>query len=151
MAELARVIAELRGLDNFTVTREVRRELAKTMRPFAPMVRAAILNIPTHGDKHTGLRLRIAKCVQTFAVINGPDVRVGIEIDSSRMPSGQMSLPLMMEGVKIFRHPVFGHMDRWVGQDSHEYFWGSVSLLGPASRVAVERALDNLVHAVNVA
>ena len=151
MAQMRVIVAELRGVANSgEIPRQFRAELAKAARPFAPAVRASILNIPTHGEKHTGLRVRIARCVQTWAEIHtGGFVSVGIEIDSSRMPSGQMSLPLMMEGVKIWRHPVFGNREVWVTQDSHPYFYQAVAGYGPASRLAMEKALQTITRKIS--
>jgi hypothetical protein len=87
--------------------------------------------------------------VDTWAEIRGSVVSVGIEINSSRMPSGQMSLPLMMEGVKIWRHPLFGDREHWYTQDSHPYFYQAVAMYGPASRLAIERALEQITLKVS--
>lgn len=149
-AQLSTIVAELtRMSDGVTIPRIMEAELAKAARPFAPRVRAAIMNTPTHGVKHSGLRARIAGCVQPWAKIRGPVVQVGIEVDSSRMPDGQKSLPLMLEGAKIWRHPVYGHRDRWVPQESHPYFYGAVGPLGPASRLAIDRALQKITDQIS--
>lgn len=149
MATLSAVVARLDAMNEVAVDEILRKELAKAARPFAPAVRAAILNIPTHGEKHTGLRLRIARCVTTWATIDGPVVSVGIAIDSDRMPSGQFSLPLMMEGVKRFRHPVFGDRSNWVAQESHPYFYSATALFGPASRNAIQRAVNRIAATID--
>jgi hypothetical protein len=154
MAELRTVIAELRRMgDGQQIPRIMRAELAKASRPFAPLVRAAILNTPATGHKHTGLRLRIARCVETWAVIDGPVVQVGVEMNASRMPDGEKSLPLMLEGPprgKRWRHPVFGDPEVWTGQLSHPYFWGAVSAFGPASRNAMNRAADSIARKIGL-
>jgi hypothetical protein len=127
------------------VTKEMRRQLLASQRPFAPRVRAAILNTPAYGPKHTGLRLRIAKCVQTWVVIRGDLVSAGVEVDASRMPSGQKSLPLYLDGAKApWRHPLFGDRSRWYGQASHPFFARATALYGPASERAVQRAADQV-------
>jgi hypothetical protein len=129
-----------------SITTALRRQLSATQRPFAPRVRAAILNTPSKGTvpyrQPPGLRLRIAACVQTWAEIHGNVVSAGVEVNASRMPSGQKSLPLMLNGDKIWRHPLFGDRERWYGQDSHPYFAQAVALYGPAGRNAVSRAAD---------
>jgi hypothetical protein len=142
MAELRALAAQFDAVSRDSV-QVIRAEMAKAARPFAPAVRASILNIPTHGSKHTGLRLRIARCVQTWAEINGPQISVGVEVNGSRMPSGQMALPLYMEGAKApWRHPVYGDRAVWVSQEAHPYFWRAVQLYGPASLRAVSRAVQ---------
>ena len=142
--QLQALIVEFRAMDNVTVTNMIRRNAAAAARPFAPAVRASIMNTPAHGPKHTGLRARIARCVQTWAEIRGNVVSVGVEVNASKMPSGQMSLPLYLEGSKApWRHPLFGH-DPWYGQDAHPYFWQAVALYGPASQRAVQRAADRI-------
>jgi hypothetical protein len=143
MAELRKLIVQLESAARGEIEAAVAAELAKAMRPFQPAVRAAIINIPTYGEKHTGLRLRIANCVQTWVVINGPVVQAGVEVNAAKMPDGQKALPLYMDGAKApWRHPVYGHRDNWVEQEAHPYFAGAVSDFGPATARAVERAMD---------
>jgi hypothetical protein len=126
------------------LTSLVEDELAKTMRPFKPLVKASILNIPTEGPKHTGLRLRLARCVETFAKIESTEeCRVGIWMQVDKMPSGQLALPLTMEGVKLWLHPVYGKPPTVV-QEPHEYFYSALSGLGAASEKAVERAVERI-------
>jgi hypothetical protein len=130
------------------ITREMRRQLLASQRPFAPRVRAAILNTPSKGlvpyHQPPGLRLRIAKCVQTWVEIRGDMVSAGVEVNAARMPSGQKSLPLMLNGDKVWRHPLFGDRERWYGQSAHPYFARAVALYGPASERAVQRAADQI-------
>jgi hypothetical protein len=147
-AELSQVIVALRQAGNpEEITKKLRRELAATQRPFAPRVRAAILNTPAYGRKHTGLRARIARCVQTWVTIEGTLVSAGVEVNASRMPSGEKSLPLMLNGNKVWRHPFFGDYARWYGQASHPYFARAVEQYGPAGRNAVQRAADQIAAA----
>jgi hypothetical protein len=140
MATLRAVAAQFRAMADGGVTQITRAELATSARPLAPYVRAAILNTPARGPKHTGLRLRIARCVQTWATIDGPVVSVGVEVNSARMPDGEKSLPLMLNGTKVWRHPLFGRMETWVTQPSWPYFYEAVAWYGPASRLAMSRA-----------
>lgn len=143
--ELSQLIIRLEAAGGGEIPAELRKELAKTTRPFAPLVRAAILNIPVKGPKSTGLRLRIARCVQTWAEIHGNVVSVGIEVNPERMPDGQKALPLYMDGDKApWRHPVYGNREVWVTQEAHPYFWDAVSQWGPATARAVNRVADKI-------
>lgn len=148
MAQIQQVITALRvqGAPD-KISKALMRELQASQRPFAPRVRAAILNTPAYGPKHTGLRTRIAACVQTFVQVNGDMVSAGVEVNAARMPDGQHSLPLMLNGNKVWRHPLFGDFARWYGQSSHPYFDRAVELYGPASEKAVQRAADRIVAA----
>jgi len=149
MATLSTTITSLRVAgSNVSITKTLERELHKSQRPFAPRVRAAILNTPAYGRKHTGLRVRIAGCVQTWVVIRGDMVSAGVEVDASRMPSGQKALPLYLDGAKApWRHPLFGDRDRWYGQPAHPYFARAVEMYGPFGGRAVQRAADAITAA----
>ena len=149
VAELQRIVASLESMNSFAVTRELRRELAKAARPFVPRVRAAILNIATHGDKHTGLRLRIAASVEAYSYIYYEVAAVGVRVSTQRMPNGQKSLPLMMEGAKIWRHPVFGDTENWVTQEPHPYFEEGMAGYGPAALNAVNRAVNHIARVID--
>jgi hypothetical protein len=153
MTALSQVIARLDAASHGEIPAEMLKELAKTARPIAPAVRAAILNIPVKGlvpyKQPPGLRVRIARCVVTWADLDGPVVRVGVGIDPRRMPSGQYSLPLMMDGEKVWRHPVFGNQANIVVQEPHPYFWDAVSSWGPATTRAVQRVADRIAAQIN--
>jgi hypothetical protein len=134
------------------ITKQLKRELLASQRPFAPRVRAAILNTPSKGlvpyHQPPGLRARIARCVQTWVEIRGDMVSAGVEVNASRMPSGQKALPLYLDGAKApWRHPLFGDRSRWYGQAAHPYFARATALYGPASENAVRRAADNVTAA----
>lgn len=149
---LRQVAAELRSMDQVRVTRIIRGHLERRARPVGMAVRARILAIPTKGPKHTGLRQRIADCVDTFLDINGPIVTVGVEIIPERMPTGQWGLPLYMEGVNRhgpWRHPVFGNFDRWVSQDAHPYFYDPASQLALAGREGIDAAADEIARDIS--
>jgi hypothetical protein len=152
--QMQAVIAELRKMADGGVADIVSRELTAAARPFAPQVRAAILNIPVKGLKpwppqEPGLRLRIARCVVAWSRAGGGVIQVGVKVDPSRMPSGQYSLPLGMDGRKRWRHPVFGDRENWVTQVPHPYFDAATAPMGPASKRAIDRALERITRAIS--
>lgn len=147
--ELQRIVASLEAMNTITVTRELKKELAKAARPFTYRVRAAIMNIPTYGDKHTGLRLRLSAAVETYAHIYYDIAAVGVRVSTQRMPSGQKALPLTMNGDKLWRHPVFGNTENWVTQEPHPYFEEGVAGYGPASLLAVNRAVERIARVLD--
>jgi len=156
---MRKIIAQLRAMTPVRANDIVLRELSKAARPFAPRVRAAIMNTPSAGTtpwppQVPGLRLRIARCVQAWAKIEAGLITVGVEVNAAKMPSGQKSLPLMLEGRKAWRHPVFAQGgDRgewtWVLQASHPYFDEGMLGFGPATRKAIDRAIDNIISQID--
>ena len=152
-AQLAAVAASLREIaEPGRIDAALLRELAVTARPLAPMVRAAILNIATTGDKHTGLRERIANCVVPWANVRDGVVSTGVEVQPRYMPDGEKALPLYMDGVKPnWRHPLFGNPERWYGQPPHPYFTEATDWYGPAARRAIDRVLDRMTATLEAA
>lgn len=164
-AKLAALAAELRYVGTgVPVTRELLQKLGATARPLAPMVRSAIMNIPSAGGipygQPPGLRARIASTVIPWAKIEGDIVQVGVEVQPMYMPDGQKALPLYMDGVKPnWRHPLFGNADRWYDQqvpagsgiNSHPFFAQATYWYGPAARNAIDRALDEITRLLEIA
>jgi hypothetical protein len=145
-AQLQKIIAELRAMDQAQVVGITEDELAKTVRPFAPAVRARILNIPVKrgSNRDPSLRAKIAACVETFSTIRGSEVRVGITVNPQLMPDGEHSLPLMMNGDKPWRHPLFGDREHWIAQSPKPFFDDATMTLGPASRKAMDRVVATI-------
>lgn len=149
-ANLRTVARELARMDDAAVKRIFKKRLEDAARPFVPAVRASALAIPAAGKKHTGLRARIAATAETASWDSGPrQVSVAVEIQPKRMPPREMSLPLMMDGAKRFRHPVFGNRLNWVSQEQHPYFFRAASGYGRASEAAMRSALDDITHKLN--
>lgn len=156
--DLKRIGKELRGQDNKAVRKRFRRELRAAAAPMVPAVRASIAAIPVKGTAgSTGLRKRLAKAVTLRVVTVGKNAQVSIRMSPAKMPDGQMALPAAMEGLKKWRHPVFGeessyrilvHGNRedapWVTQESHPYFYRVVRPLGPAAKVAVNKVVHDI-------
>jgi hypothetical protein len=127
-------------------------------------VRASVLAIPTTGEKHTGLRARIALCAEqaSWEPTSPPrSVAVAVEMNPKHMPPGELGLPLYMEGVytpasrgKInharWRHPVYGRSeDPWVQQPSHPYFYAPASGFGRAGGEALKASLEDITRQIN--
>lgn len=138
----------------------LRRRMRERMGPAKQQLQRAVLAAPSsggaggghstrgRGKRSVGLRKRISQLVQVRAQTSGRDVGVRIRIDASRMPDDQRSLPAMLEGSKPWRHPVYGHRDRWVSQGSHAYFWPTVTAGRDTWRQAIEAAVDDVKAAL---
>jgi hypothetical protein len=143
--DLADVSRKLRRMDDKEILRRFRKELRGVAAPFVPAVRGAIAGIPVKGTSgSTGLRQRLAKAVTLRVRTSGKNAQVSILMSTGKMPDGQRSLPAMMEGTKVWRHPVFGDTDVWVGQESHPYFFPTVRPMGAASRLAAARVVKSI-------
>jgi hypothetical protein len=170
-ADLRAVARELRQMNDRKVKDLLKRKLEDAARPFVPRVRASVMAIPTTGEKHTGLRARIADCAQVASWEPKPrQVSVAVEMDPKRMPMGELALPLRMEGVASrtahrtdarWRHPVYGTPEAeaavrghgrgwvWVTQPPHPYFYQAAAGYGRAAGDAVKAALEDITRQIN--
>lgn len=107
------------------------------MGPIIANVRREAMALPARGPKHTGLRGRLAAGV--LAQANGQHVRVvatAINPDESALPRG------MDNGMKGWRHPVYGNRDVWVQQRGGSWFREPIASEGGT----VERKLTNVLE-----
>jgi len=148
-ATLRTIARELRDMDDAKVTGLFRRRMEDAARPFPLRVRRAVLAIPVTGKKQTGLRARIALCAGTASWVRGRTASVAVEMNPRLMPPGEMSLPLMMEGAKRWRHPVFGDRENWVTEPPHPYFQVPVQPFGRAAGEALKAALEDITRQIN--
>lgn len=146
--DLRRISRELRRMDNKEVTKRFRKELRAAVTPLVPVVRASIRSIPSRtGDG--SLRAAMSRAVRVEVRTTGRDAGAAIRVDGRKMPAHMKSLPSMVEGRKRWRHPVFGHRDRWVQQPAKPYFYKVVRPAGQASRRAVTRVLDGITQDIS--
>lgn len=156
-ADLRTIARELSKMDDRKVKDLLKRRIEDAAKPFVPRVRASVMAIPTTGTKTTGLRGRIADCVQVASWEprgSTRQVSVAVEIDPKKMPDRERGLPLYMEGTPEkrhdrWRHPVYGNRDNWVTQPSHPYFYQAASGFGRAAGDAVKAALDDITRQIN--
>jgi hypothetical protein len=157
-ASLRVVARELRRMDSRQVNEAFRRRLEATARPYPARVRASILATPAKPEgKHTGLRERVARCVE---LSSGADAKSGwasVWMNPYRMLPDYVSLPLRLEGAptagrradRRWRHPVYGNRDVWRQQPSHPYFYQATAGLGRAAGPAIEAALGDITRKIN--
>jgi hypothetical protein len=126
-AQLGRVVRALNEVDK-DLKRELTAGLRAVGRSAIPKVRDAIDQIPTKGDGTLKGEMKAATRVQLRS--SGPMSGMTIRVDGRKMPAGKRSLPKYMEGLKPWRHPVFGNRGVWVTEQSHPYFFKTVEPLG---------------------
>lgn len=113
-------------------------------------VRQAILDIPTHGTKHTGLRAAMAKATKISYHTTGRTIGVRLEVKPGAMPAGKEKLPALMDNRSAWRHPVYGPHDSptWVDQESHPYFDRTVRPRIAGVREAALRAVQETARSI---
>jgi hypothetical protein len=161
-ASLRTIARELRGMDSRKVTGIFKHALEGAARPYPARVRASVLAIPVkEGGKHTGLRARIAGCVELSSGTDAKSAYASVWVNPFRMLPDYVTLPLYMEGVTSertryrhdysrWRHPVFGHSERpWKQQAAHPYFDKPVQPLGRAAGEALKASLEDITRQIN--
>lgn len=84
--------------------------------------RSTLRDMPTHGDKSTGLRDRIAEGVTEIPQPVVTDHPMGLVNTFVDRPN-EISIPRGIESIKGWRHPVFGRRtDKWMDQ-APQYHW----------------------------
>lgn len=99
-------------------------------------------------SRPTGLRASVARGVKSRVQWSGFKYGVRIYVDTSSLPQSQRKLPRYLDGQGRWRHPVWGHRDRWVDQSGQDYFRSTIKphekRLRDATRATVEQALRKL-------
>jgi len=148
--DLRRISRALRSMDNPEVKKRFRKELRAAAVPLVPVVKASIRSIPAkRAYTPGGLRGRMVAATRVEVRTVGKDAGVAIRVDGRKMPSKQKALPKAMEGKKRWRHPVFGNREVWVTQQPHPYFFHVVRPAGVASRIAVNKVLDQITRDIS--
>lgn len=113
------------------------RALQREMAPLLAIVKARAMALPVRGTKHTGLRGRLAAGVVVRA--RGQHVRVvamAVDPTEAALPRG------MDNGLRGWRHPVYGNRDVWVQQRGGSWFREPIA----NHQDAFERKLDGVIE-----
>lgn len=144
--DLTRISRELRKMDDRELLKRFRKELRAAARPLVPAVRASIRSIPSSRPYTAGgLRGQMSRATGLEVKTTGKQASVIIRVDGRKMPVKAKALQAYMEGTKPkWRHPVFGHLNTWVQQPAHPYFFNVMRTGGIRARVAVNRVIDQV-------
>lgn len=93
-----------------------------------------------------GLRETTARSIKSRVSYSGRKVGARIYVDSSVFPQSQRRLPRSLNSPRGWRHPVWGHRDRWVAQKGEEYFDDPIRDHRGAVRKAVYMAVDDTMR-----
>lgn len=129
---------------------KLRRAMFKEMRAVATRIKDeqqdAVVALPAHGRKSTGLRQAAAHSVKI--TVRGSGKRTGVEIRSSRtvMPAGKGKLPRYMDRGS-WRHPVYGGKT-WVTQTTPPgWFLGTGAKMRPEAVRELSAVIDRFFSA----
>lgn len=132
--EWKRVEAALRAVDA-RLAREFTAVLREKADDLADHTRKAVMEIPTYGHKHTGLRGRVAGGVGVKLTAKG------VQISSSMDRASERNIPAYLDARDGWRHPVFGNRHNWTRQTTGGAWFSDVLADGQPE---VERALTDV-------
>lgn len=116
------------------VPQELRRQLGSQLR-------AAAAPIADDARGRASWSTRIPGAITTSARFTGKRPGVTIRVNRNKAPHGR-AYEGISRGGGSFRHPVFGHRDRWVSQNARPF-------LAPAVQAGSERVFEAVTQAVD--
>jgi hypothetical protein len=90
-----------------------------------------------------GLRDTVARALRLTVKTGSRAPRVRFEVDASKMPEDQRTLPRHLNSIRGWRHPTFGH-DPWVAQKGQPWFQVTIRKHLPAMRARILKAMDDI-------
>lgn len=118
---------------------EVVRRIQGAGTPTLQALRRAARAIPAEGPKTRGTRDLMAR--NTVMSRTGS----GLRFQGKPLPGDRRNLPILFEGLRRWRHPVYGNTRVWVGQASSPWFYPTTERVGPEFERACERAIDDTI------
>ncbi|YCK35179.1 hypothetical protein ACNF49_14150 [Actinomadura sp. ATCC 39365] len=103
--------------------------------------------IEARARKGAGLRATVARSLRLVTKTGSRLPRVRIEVDASKMPQDQRTLPKHLDSVKGWRHPTFGH-DPWTTQHGRPWFSVTIERHLPAVRAHILKAMDDIANKI---
>lgn len=103
-------VEEALRVEDATLPDRFKEELRNAADTLVRRTRAAVMRIPVHGLKHTGLRARVGQGVGVKFTAKG------VEITASMNQRDEVNLPAYLDQQDGWRHPVFGNPHTWVLQ-----------------------------------
>jgi hypothetical protein len=153
----------LKAAGNKELPKAMRKRLTAATKPIVQEIRAAALEIPSegrHSSAHDSrsamskrgnsgsLRAALARGVQSKVTTSGRDTSVGIKLNASKLPADQRELPKLVEGLKPWRHPLYGDKEHWYPQAAHPFFFRTVRARETAVQREVAQVLTDITNAI---
>lgn len=165
------IAARLKAADDGKLLRkQMTKRLREVAQPAVDDVKQAVMNVQSKGVSGggslrraqiyaqrykrtpkggTGLRASVARCVKSRISIRADGISLKFVVDSAGMPYTQRKLPKYLDNKGRWRHPVFGHRDRWVGQTGQEYFENTLRRREQDIRDGVSGAINDFVREIS--
>ena len=125
-----------------SLAEDIPREMVLLAGRLAEIAKARVIEEPTHGVKQSGLRADLATGVRVEEIQGGASVTASLGADHGTHSSG---LPKDTDdAIRGWRHPVFGHRDRWV-YERFDFSWFTDSMQSGEQdgQDAIQRLLDD--------
>lgn len=103
--------------------------------------------IRARSKRGTGLRDSVARSLRLVVKTGSRSTLVRIEVDASKMPEDQRTLPRHLDSAKGWRHPTFGH-DPWVSQKGRPWFEVTIRKHAPAVQAHIVKAMDDIANKI---
>ncbi|GIH98091.1 hypothetical protein [Planobispora takensis] len=131
--------------DGKALRRDLIRELKKPLVPAVAEIKAGLMSMGAGGLRPGGeaLRTAVARRIRPEVKLSG--FRAGVRVKARKVPAarGFANAPKRLNSSKGWRHPVFGHRDRWVVQFGRpDYFDAPLRDRRDDFRQAVTEAME---------
>lgn len=139
--DFERASAALAGAED-RLPEDIRKEIRGVADRLANIARRRVLEEPTHGPKHTGLRAEISAGVSVL------DESYGAKISTSVPQTDEAIIPRGLDA-HGWRHPVFGSRSNWVDQHgAFSWFMDSMQGARPDGEANLERLLEETAERI---
>lgn len=92
--------------------------------------------------KPHGLRATVARSIRSRVQYSGKTYGLRVFVDATSLPQSQRRLPAYLNRPQGWRHPVWGHRDRWVQQTGEPWWDRAIVRHKPRLRRAVTAAVN---------
>jgi hypothetical protein len=145
----------LRKADREDLRRGLDRAIRKASKPTVQAIKESAEHINTRGIRKPGAKRRftgtapakgtrkkIAEAVGATVSTAGENPRVSFQVRSARLPETLKNMPRKFDSGDVFRHPVMGNTDVWVGQTGDPWFFPPIKEKLPTFRAEIDKELD---------
>lgn len=153
--KLRKVAAALREADKVGLKRKLGRAIKQAAGPTLDAVKESARSITTRGMRRPGAlhpfdrvvapkgtRRKIADAVTADVRISEDDPRVSFAVKNAKLPLELRNMPRKFDSGDVWRHPVMGNREAWVGQVGDPWFWPPIRDHIKDFRTQIDEALD---------
>lgn len=159
--ELRHVARLLRQADKVGLKRKLGKAIKQAGDPTLRAVKESALGIQTKGirrpgAKHPflatvgskGTRAAMANATVLESRINEDNPRIRFAVKNSRLPENLRGMQFKFNSEAVWRHPVMGNREVWVGQTGNPWFWPPIRDRIKLFRSEVDQAIAETVQEI---